>query len=157
MFATSAFSVLMLILTLAFVFDISFNLRRVNKNIAKLLKKYEDVHGAITKQEINREEKIFILSNFLTATAHVLNVVLGIFYWLILIRALLSWVSPDPYNPIVQFLERYTEPVLAPIRRVLPPSFKFGIDISPLIAFLAIMFIRSFLVNTLLDLAVRLK
>ncbi len=49
MFATSAFSVLMLILTLAFVFDISFNLRRVNKNIAKLLKKYEDVHGAITK------------------------------------------------------------------------------------------------------------
>jgi len=49
MFVASAFSVLMLVLMLAFVFDISFNLRRVNKNIAKLLKKYEDVHGAITK------------------------------------------------------------------------------------------------------------
>ncbi|MDD5128040.1 MAG: YggT family protein [Candidatus Omnitrophica bacterium] len=74
-----------------------------------------------------------------------------------LIRALLSWVSPDPDNPIVQFLEKYTEPILAPIRRVLPANLKFGIDISPIIAFLAIMFIRSFLVSTLLDLAVRLR
>ncbi|MCK9431105.1 MAG: YggT family protein [Candidatus Omnitrophica bacterium] len=74
-----------------------------------------------------------------------------------LIRALLSWVSPDPDNPIVQFLEKYTEPILAPIRRILPANLKFGIDISPIIAFLAIMFIRSFLVSTLLDLAVRLR
>ncbi|MDD5253378.1 MAG: YggT family protein [Candidatus Omnitrophota bacterium] len=82
---------------------------------------------------------------------------MGIFYWLVLIRALLSWVSPDPDNPIVQFLEKYTEPILAPIRRILPANLKFGIDISPIIAFLAIMFIRSFLVSTLLDLAVRLR
>ena len=82
---------------------------------------------------------------------------LGIFYWLVLIRALMSWVNPDPYNPIVQFLEKCTEPILAPIRRVLPASLKFGIDISPIIAFLAIMFIKSFLVNTLLDLAARLR
>jgi len=76
---------------------------------------------------------------------------------LLLIRALLSWVNPDPYNPIVQFLEKFTEPVLSPIRRVLPVSLKFGIDISPVIAFLAIMFIRSFLVSTLLDIAVKLR
>jgi YggT family protein len=75
----------------------------------------------------------------------------------VLIRALLSWVNPDPYNPIVQFLEKCTEPVLAPIRKVLPPSLKFGIDISPIIAFLAIIFIKSFLVSTLLDLAVRMR
>jgi len=82
---------------------------------------------------------------------------LGILYWLILIRALISWVNPDPYNPIVQFLEKCTEPILAPIRRILPAGLRFGIDISPVIAFLAIMFIRSFLVSTLFDLAVRLR
>ena len=69
----------------------------------------------------------------------------------------MSWVNPDPFNPIVQFLEKSTEPILSPIRRILPLNFGFGIDISPIIAFLAIMFLKSFLVNTLLDLAVRLK
>ncbi|MFA5351073.1 MAG: YggT family protein [Candidatus Omnitrophota bacterium] len=82
---------------------------------------------------------------------------LGILYWLILIRALMSWVNPDPFNPIVQFLEKTTEPILYPIRKILPFNFKLGIDISPVIAFLVIMFLKSFLVNTLLDLAVRLK
>ncbi|MDD5355615.1 MAG: YggT family protein [Candidatus Omnitrophica bacterium] len=100
---------------------------------------------------------MFVLSNFIIALAHVLNVLLGILYWLILIRALMSWVNPDPFNPIVQFLEKSTEPILSPIRRILPLNFGFGIDISPIIAFLAIMFLKSFLVNTLLDLAVRLK
>ncbi|MDD5281487.1 MAG: YggT family protein [Candidatus Omnitrophica bacterium] len=100
---------------------------------------------------------MFILSNFLIAAAHVLNMLLGILYWLILIRALMSWVNPDPFNPIVQFLEKTTEPILYPIRKILPFNFKLGIDISPVIAFLVIMFLKSFLVNTLLDLAVRLK
>ena len=86
-----------------------------------------------------------------------MDVVLGIFYWLILIRAVMSWVSPDPFNPIVQFLEKSTEPILSPIRKILPLNLKLGIDISPIIAFLVIMFFKSFLVNTLLDLATRLK
>jgi len=86
-----------------------------------------------------------------------LNVALGIFYWLILIRAVMSWVSPDPFNPIVQFLEKSTEPILYPIRKILPFNFRSGIDISPIIAFLAIMFLKSFLVSTLLDLAARLR
>lgn len=98
---------------------------------------------------------MFILSNLLVAMANVLNMLLTIAYWLILVRALISWVNPDPYNPIVQFLYKTTEPILYPIRKILPISF--GIDLSPIIAFLAIMFLRSFLVNTILDLSMRLK
>lgn len=100
---------------------------------------------------------MFILSNFLVAAARILDIILTILYWLILIRALISWVNPDPYNPIVQFLYKTTEPILYPIRRILPLGFRFGIDISPIIAFLAIMFLKSFLVRTLIDLAIRLR
>ncbi|MBU1911946.1 MAG: YggT family protein [Candidatus Omnitrophica bacterium] len=100
---------------------------------------------------------MFILSNLLIAVANILNILLTIAYWLILIRALISWVNPDPRNPIVQFLYKTTEPILYPIRKMLPPTLGFGIDISPIIAFLAIMFLRSFLVSSILDLAIRLK
>jgi YggT family protein len=97
---------------------------------------------------------MFVLSNFLKAFASVVDVVLSIFYWLILIRALVSWVNPDPYNTIVQFLYRTTEPVLQPIRRVLP---QMGLDLSPIIAFLAIIFLKGFLVATLLDISYQLR
>lgn len=100
---------------------------------------------------------MFVLSNFLLAAAHIINIILSILYWLILVRALISWVNPDPYNPIVQFLYKATEPILYPIRRILPLSLRFGIDISPIIAFLAIMFLKSFLVRTLLDLAIKFQ
>jgi YggT family protein len=100
---------------------------------------------------------MFVLSNFLAAAARVIDVLLTALYWLILIRALISWVNPDPYNPIVQFLYKTTEPILYPIRKILPFSLKFGIDISPIIAFLAIMFLKSFLVATLVDFAIRFK
>lgn len=100
---------------------------------------------------------MFVLSNFLASIARILDVVLTILYWLILIRALISWVNPDPYNPIVQFLYKVTEPILYPIRKILPLGFRFGIDISPIIAFLAIMFLKSFLVGTLMDWAFRLR
>jgi YggT family protein len=100
---------------------------------------------------------MFVASNFLVSIANVLDIVLKIYYWVILIRALISWVNPDPLNPVVQFLYKVTEPVLEPIRRFLPLGFKFGIDISPIIAFLIIMFLRSFLVKTLIDLAMRLQ
>jgi len=96
-----------------------------------------------------------MLSNLFAALASVLSVILTILYWLILIRALVSWVNPDPYNPVVQFLYKTTEPILYPIRRIL--SLQIGIDISPIIAFLIIIFLRSFLVKTLLDISLRLK
>jgi len=100
---------------------------------------------------------MFVISNFLSTVAHLLDILLTILYWLILIRALISWVNPDPDNQIVQFLYKTTEPILYPIRKILPFSFRFGIDIAPIIAFLAIIFLKSFLVNTLLDVAMRLK
>lgn len=100
---------------------------------------------------------MFALANLLNSLARVLDVVLTIYYWLILIRALISWVSPDPYNPIVQFLYKTTEPVLYPVRKILPFGLRFGIDISPIIAFLIIIFLKSFLVRTLVDLSLRLQ
>ncbi len=100
---------------------------------------------------------MFIASNLLTALAQVLDVVFTALYWMIIVRALISWVNPDPYNQIVQFLQAVTEPILAPIRRILPPAFRFGLDISPIIAILAVMFLKAFLVRTLLDLSFRLR
>ena len=96
---------------------------------------------------------MFVLGNFVAALAQVVGIILTIMYWLILIRALISWVNPDPFNPVVQFLHRVTEPVLEPIRRLLP---QMPIDLSPLIAFFAIIFLQRFLVQTLYDLAARL-
>ncbi len=97
---------------------------------------------------------MFVLSNFIVAIAKLVNIFLTIMYWLILIRALISWVNPDPYNAIVQFLHRTTEPILQPVRRMLPPM---GIDISPIIVFIAIIFLQSFLVRTLYDIAHSLR
>ncbi len=96
-----------------------------------------------------------MLSDFLVILANIVNVVLTIYYWLIIIRALLSWVNPDPYNPVVNFLNRVTEPVLAPLRRVLPLGTGYGIDLSPLIAIFAIYFFNSLIVRALLLLAAK--
>ena len=99
---------------------------------------------------------MFVLGNFFQALAVVLGYLFDIYWWLIVIRALLSWVNPDPYNPIVQFIERATEPVLAPFRRLIP-AFNIGIDLSPMIAILLLYFLKIFVVQTLLGLAVRLQ
>ncbi len=99
---------------------------------------------------------MFIAGNFLSAVAGVFNWVLWAYMWIIIIRALLSWVNPDPWNPIVQFLHRATEPVLAPIRRWLP-TWRWGIDFSPLVAILAIYFIQQFVVGSIMELAWRLR
>lgn len=100
---------------------------------------------------------MFVLSNFFSALAQIIDVSLTVLYWLIIIRAVISWVNPDPYNPIVQILYKTTEPILYPIRKILPLGFRLGIDISPIIAFLIIIFLKSFLVRTILDLSLRLR
>lgn len=99
---------------------------------------------------------MFALSNFFQATAVMLGYVIEVLWWLIIIRAVLSWVSPDPYNAIVQFIERVTEPVLAPFRRLIP-TYKLGLDLSPMIALLFLYFLKIFAIRTLLDLAARLR
>jgi YggT family protein len=96
------------------------------------------------------------MANFLQALGVILSYFLELLKWLVIIRALLSWVNPDPYNPIVQFIERTTEPVLLPFRQLLP-SYKLGIDLSPLLALLFIYFLQMFAVQTLLGLAIRLR
>jgi YggT family protein len=97
---------------------------------------------------------MFVLANFVDALAYIVSILLTIMYWLILIRACVSWVNPDPFNPIVQFLMHVTEPILEPIRRLLPP---LPLDISPIIAFFIIIFLQRFLVASLRDLALRLQ
>lgn len=94
------------------------------------------------------------MGNVLQALATLLNMVLTLYMWIIIVRALISWVNPDPYNPIVQFLYKATEPVLAPIRRLLPTG-RIGIDFSPLIVLFAIIFIKQALVSTLYQAAMR--
>jgi YggT family protein len=95
---------------------------------------------------------MIIFSNFLIAIAKVLDIVLTIFMWIVIARAVLSWVSPDPYNPIVRFIHQITEPVLYQIRRRIPVSFG-GIDFSPILVFLAIIFLQRFVVSSLLQMA----
>jgi YggT family protein len=99
---------------------------------------------------------MFLIGNLLAAVATLLSYALWLYMWIVIARAVISWVSPDPYNPIVQFLYRATEPVLEPIRRKIPGG-GFGIDFSPLILILAIYFVQMFLVGSLRDIALRLR
>ena len=73
----------------------------------------------------------------------ILITLIGIYEWVIIIRALISWVSPDPYNPIVRLLYQVTEPVLAPLRRLAPPRRLGGLDLSPLLAILLLEFVKN--------------
>jgi YggT family protein len=95
---------------------------------------------------------MFIVANFLVAIAKILNYALYIYMWIIIARAVISWVNPDPYNTIVRFLYATTEPVLYNIRRRLPMHFG-GFDFSPIIVILAIIFLQTFLVNSLIHFA----
>jgi YggT family protein len=76
--------------------------------------------------------------------------------WIVIARAILSWVNPDPYNPIVRFIHNVTEPVLYPIRRRIPLSFG-GIDFSPVIVLLVVIFLQRFVVHSVYELALSLR
>ncbi len=82
------------------------------------------------------------VQGFGLALVQLLLTVLNLYTWVIIIRALISWVSPDPYNPIVQILRRLTEPVLKPLRRLVPPHVTGGLDLSPILAILLIQLVR---------------
>jgi len=97
---------------------------------------------------------MFVIGNFLFALAEIVAAVLGIYWWIVVASAVLSWVNPDPYNPIVRFLRSATDPVYARIRRVLPLVFG-GVDFSPLVLLLGIQFLQIFLVPTIRQLAVQ--
>ena len=99
---------------------------------------------------------MFMVSNLIVALANLVSLVLTVYLWIIIARALLSWVNPDPFNPIVRFLYRVTEPVLRPIRHRLP-TLAMGLDLSPLVVILGIYVLQSFLVDSLRDLAYSLR
>jgi YggT family protein len=91
---------------------------------------------------------MMLIGHLLRATAMVLNLVLTLYLWIIIARAILSWVNPDPYNPIVRFIHNVTEPVLGRLRSRLPLFFG-GIDFTPMIAILLIILLSSWLVPSL--------
>jgi YggT family protein len=99
---------------------------------------------------------VIILGNFLIALGNLLSFVLGFLIFVVIGRAIISWVSPDPYNPIVRFLTLSTEPFLRPLRRVIP-MVGSGIDLTPLVLLALVYFLQSFLAQTILDYGVRLK
>ncbi|OGW56289.1 MAG: hypothetical protein A2Z09_05340 [Nitrospirae bacterium RBG_16_43_8] len=98
---------------------------------------------------------MFIVGDLIVAVTKILNIVLDFYKWIVIIAAVISWVNPDPYNPIVRFLSTVTEPALRPIRRLI--GYRLGpIDISPLIAILVIIFAQSFLIKSLIKLGYKL-
>ncbi|MCX7988412.1 MAG: YggT family protein [Thermodesulfovibrio sp.] len=96
-----------------------------------------------------------ILGNLIIVIANILDIALTIYSFIIIASALVSWVNPDPYNPIVRFLYKVTEPILRPIRRLIP--FRLPVDISPLILLLLIYFIQKIFILSLIELGYRIK
>lgn len=87
--------------------------------------------------------------NFFVYLIKFIYMILNIYMWIVIISALLTWVNPDPMNPIVRALRAMTEPVYSRIRRMIPTSFG-GLDLAPMIVILAILFIQQVVFPTLL-------
>lgn len=98
---------------------------------------------------------MFVVSNLLLAIAGALDLVLTLYLFIVIARALISWVNPDPRNPIVRFLYNATEPLMYRVRRVIP--YVGGIDFSPLIVIIGIYFLQAFLVQSLRDVALQMR
>jgi YggT family protein len=99
---------------------------------------------------------MFVIANFLLATAQVLDYLLWGYMWIIIGRVIISWVNADPENPIVRFVYSATDPVLDRVRRALP-VFAGGFDLSPIVVWIVIIFLRRFIVQSLYDLASALR
>ena len=98
---------------------------------------------------------MFVARNFIVAIATIVDYVLWAYMWVFISRAVLSWVSPDPYNPIVRAIYALTEPVLSPLRRKLP-LYAGSIDFSVVVAVLIIIFLQRFVVRSLFEFAYRM-
>lgn len=113
---------------------------------------YYDFYTKETKPIKRKPIIVFIISHFIEGIARVLDAVLTLYMFVVIAHAILSWVTPDPYNPIVRFIRQMVDPLLFQIRKRIPTVFG-GIDISPIIILLAIIFLRSFLIASLRQLA----
>jgi YggT family protein len=99
---------------------------------------------------------MFVFGNLITALAKIIEIAFTLYMWIIIFRAIISWVNPDPYNKLVIFLCRATEPVLRPVRRMWPLR-NLGIDLSPVVVILAILFLQFFLVESMMQWARNLQ
>ncbi|MEK6194423.1 MAG: YggT family protein [Deltaproteobacteria bacterium] len=95
---------------------------------------------------------MYIIGYFIMAVAKVMDVILIAYMWVVVARAVLSWVNPDPFNPIVRFIHNVTEPVLYQVRTRIPVNFG-GMDLAPIVVFAVIIFLRTFVVNSLNQMA----
>ncbi len=93
-----------------------------------------------------------ILSTFINAVAQILHMIIQAYIWIIIIAALISWVKPDPYNPIIQILYRLTQPVYDFIRRYIPTLIG-GVDLAPVILILGLQFIDMFFIRLMINFA----
>ena len=91
---------------------------------------------------------MFIFGYLILALAKIIYLILMVYFWIVIARAVLSWVNPDPYNPIVRFIHDATEPVLSQLRRRIPVSYG-GIDFAPMVIILIIIFLNSWLVPSI--------
>lgn len=100
---------------------------------------------------------MFVLGNLLVAVGMVLKAILNLYFWIVIVSAVVSWFKVDPYNPVVRLLRAVTEPVFYRIRRLLPFTYIHGIDFSPVVVLIVVQFLEIALVRTLLDFAYRLR
>ena len=100
---------------------------------------------------------MFVFSNLLFGVARVLDAVLNLYFWIVIVSAVLSWVNPDPYNPIVRILRNLTEPVFYRVRKWIPFTYVGGLDLSPVVVLLAIQFINAVLIQSLYQFAMTVR
>lgn len=99
---------------------------------------------------------MFVFGNLFSTIGSIINMLLTIYFWIIFARAVLSWVRPDPYNPIVRTICRLVDPVTYKISRLIPTRAGM-VDFAPFILMLIIMFLQRFLVRTLIDIGERMR
>ncbi|HJA80102.1 YggT family protein [uncultured Desulfovibrio sp.] len=99
---------------------------------------------------------MFVIQNILLAVGNVLGALLNLYFWIVVIAAVISWVRPDPFNPIVRALRVLTEPVFYYVRKWMPFTYRSGLDFSPVVVLLAIQLVKQIVVASLIELAARL-
>lgn len=99
---------------------------------------------------------MFVIGDVLVGVGQVMNMLLEIYMWIVIVRAVLSWVHPDPYNPIVRFIYNMVDPVTNRLSRILPMRIGL-VDISPIILIVAIYLMRLVVVRIIIDTGYRLR
>ncbi|MDR3319382.1 MAG: YggT family protein [Desulfovibrio sp.] len=100
---------------------------------------------------------MIVLSNALSAVAAVLGALLNLYFWIIIISAVLSWIKPDPYNPVVRALRVMTESVFYRVRKWLPFTYVGGIDFSPLVVLIVIELVNNIVIASMYQYALTMR